>query len=102
MSFLKRLFGSRGGSGSRDQGIYVYIKIRRSGEVVRLRINKLNDLSRNDDGQLFVRKLVMGTRSFERVEAMLYFDDSYHLKDAELVGGELAAEADYLAQQDVS
>lgn len=97
MSFLKKLFGK--GGESRDDGIYLYVKIRRSGEIVRVRVHKLNELSRNDEGQLFVRKLVMGTRSFERVEAEFYFDDSYRLTGAELTGGDMATEQDYLAQQ---
>lgn len=99
MSFLKKLFGKRGSVASRDDGIYLYVKIRRGGEIVRVRVHKLNELSRNDEGQLFVRKLVMGTRSFERVEAEFYFDDSYHLTRADLTGGEMVTEQDYLAQQ---
>ncbi len=98
MSFLKKLFGKRSVE-SRDDGIYLYVKIRRSGEIVRVRVHKLNELSRNDEGQLFVRKLVMGTRSFERVEAEFYFDDAYHLTRADLTGGEMVTEQDYLAQQ---
>lgn len=96
MSFLKKLFG---GPRPGDDAIYVYIKIRRTGEIAKLRIHKGNDLSRDDEGRLFVRKMVMGSRSFERVEATLYFDDSYHLQNAELVGGEISTEKEYLAHQ---
>lgn len=101
MSFLKRfvnaLMGS--GSGSSDSGIYVYIRMRRSGEIVRLRLHPGNELSRDDDGRLFVRKLVMGQRSFEQAEAQLYFDDRYNVMDADISGGELSDEASYQAQQ---
>lgn len=100
MDFLKKLLGGSGGSSHEDRGLYVYIKIRRSGEIVRLRVSKESELSQADDGRLFVRKQVMGTQSFERVDVTLYFDESYRLKDAEMVGGELSTKEAYLAQQD--
>jgi hypothetical protein len=104
MGFLKRIVeaftGGGGSSSSEDHGgEYVYIKIRRTGEIVQLRINKGNEISQDDDGQLFVRKLVMGQRSFERIEATIYFDSSYRVKDADLPGGELSDRDAYLAQQ---
>lgn len=99
MSFLKKLFGGSATPSSKDSGLYVYIKIRRSGEIIRVRIDRNNELSRDDDNKLFVRKQVMGTKSFERVDVTLYFDDNYKLLDAEMAGGELSDKEDYLAQE---
>ncbi|NJL93149.1 MAG: hypothetical protein HC915_05195 [Anaerolineae bacterium] len=105
MSFLKKLsqtlFGGSAGqpSGADSDGIYLYVRVKRTGEVVQVRLHRGNDLARDDDGQLFVRKVIMGTRSFERVEGTFFFNDRFQLINADLSGGELASEADYRAQQ---
>jgi hypothetical protein len=98
MGFLKKLLG--GGSGRQDDGIYAYIKLDRSGEIVRLRLTVGYEISRNDEGVFFTRKLVMGSRSFEKAEATLYFDDRYRITGADISGGELADESDWQAQED--
>jgi hypothetical protein len=100
MSFLKRLFGG-GGSAATPQGtVNVYVKVRRTGEVVPLRLRRGYDISEGDDGRLFARKTVMGKRSFERVEATIYFDKNNRVTEAELPGGELSDEGAYLEQQE--
>lgn len=103
MGFLKRIveaFTGGGSSAPEDRsGVYVYIKIRRTGEIVQIRLNKGNEISQDDDGRLFVRKLVMGQRSFERIEATIYFDSSYRVTEADLAGGELSDREAYSAQQ---
>lgn len=99
MSFFKKLVGAfTGGAGSQDRGVYVYIKIRRSGEIVRVRIDPINDVSADEDGQRFTRKLVMGSRSFEQVEATLYFDSNNRITSSDISGGELVSRQDYEAQ----
>ena len=101
MGFLKRitdLFSSDKASGDEDKGVYVYIKIRRSGEIVKLRLMPGYDISQDDNGYMFARKMVMGRRSFEQVEAELYFNNQYQLVNSELSGGEVSDEASYLAQ----
>jgi len=100
MGFLKKLFGGGGDSGGQDGGIYAYIKLNRSGEIVRLRLTVGYEISRDDDGVLFTRKLVMGSRTFEKAEATLYFDDQYRVTGADISGGELSDEAEWLAQQE--
>ena len=97
MGFLKKLFG--GGSQPSDSGIYVYIKLDRSGEIVRLRLTVGYEISRDDEGTYFTRKLVMGSRSFEKADATIYFDDQYNVSGADIDGGEISNEAEWLAQQ---
>jgi hypothetical protein len=99
MNLLKSLFGG-GSSGDDPNALYVYVKILRSGEVVRLRIHKGNDVSVNDEGERFVRKLVMGNQSFERVDATIYFDNQFRVTHADMPGGEIVTKAEYGAQQD--
>ena len=98
MGFLKKLLGG-GSSGGKDGGIYVYIRLNRSGEVVRLRLTVGYEISRDDDGVLFTRKLVMGSSSFEKAEATIYFDDNYNVTGADITGGDIANESDWLAQE---
>lgn len=98
MNLLKRLFG--GGSTSDTMIIYVYVRLLRSKEVLQVRLRRGYDISEDDEGRFFSRKLLMGTQSFDKVEATFYFSKNFQLSNAEFSGGaELAKEADYLAQQ---
>lgn len=101
MSFFKRLAQllTGGASSGDDKGIYVYVQLKRSREIVQLRLNRSYELSRDDDGRLFSRKLITGSRTFEQAEGTFYFDDRYALIDADLVGAELSDREAYLAQQ---
>ena len=101
MGFLKRLFG--GGdeqSGGDKDGMYFYVRAPRSGEVIRVRLHRYNDLSLMDDNtNYFARKIIMGTKGFERIEASFTFDKNRNLTSCELDQGELVEQADYDAYQ---
>ncbi|MCC6804113.1 MAG: hypothetical protein IT319_14620 [Anaerolineae bacterium] len=97
MQFLKRLFGGVGG-GDDSAGLYYYIRLKGSDEVVRVRINRNNDLSLADDGKTFwVHKMVMGTKGFQRAEVDLYFNQNRQLSSSEISGGDLVTAAEYEA-----
>jgi hypothetical protein len=101
MSFLKRFanFLFRDGASKPSDGIFAYVRIKRTGEVVRVRMMRGYDISQDDNGGFFSRKLVMGTRGFEQIDCTFYFDSSYHLVNTEVGrGGELATEEDYQKQ----
>lgn len=95
MDFLKKLLG--GGASSGDaKGLYYYVKPRGCDEVVRVRIDRNNDLSLSDDGKsYYVHKVVMGTKCFQRAEVEFYFNGSRQLTNSEVSGGEMVREADY-------
>ncbi len=104
MDFLKRLFG--GGGAARDTGgLYFYIRSRRSGEIIRLRLD-LNQLSPEYDGDrisgYYTHKTLVGQRSFERLEADFTFDASKRLLEKSVTGGEFVTQEDWLAQQEAS
>jgi hypothetical protein len=98
MGFLKKALdfltgGSAGGgqvAGDRN-GLYVYVRPRGCDEVVRVRINLMNDLSEADEGPgLFVHKVVRGVKCRQTVDVDLTFDDKRrliekHAKDGEFV-----------------
>ena len=100
MDFLRRLLG--GGGQGQDSGMYFYIRSRRSGEIIQVRLD-LNQLSPQYEGDRVVGyltiKTVVGQRSFERMEAEFHFDGNKHLADKSVSGGEFVTREDWLAQQ---
>lgn len=95
MNFLRKLFGGSSRSGDQD-ALYIYIRSARTGEVIRVRIHRYNDLSQNEEGEGYhVRKVVVGEKSFDRIEAHLNFDAKRRLTGGDVTGGELVDEAAY-------
>ena len=99
MDFLKRLFGGGGGgSGERDNAMYFYVRPRGCDEVVRMRVDRHNDISLADDMKTYyLRKLVRGQKCFNTVEVELFFDSNRNLADNKIQGGELLKREDYEA-----
>lgn len=98
MDFLKRLFGGGGGSRGDKDALYIYVRSDRTGEVIRVRIHLYNDLSLSEDGDgYYVRKVIVGEKSFDRIEAQLTFDNKRQLSGSQIYGGELVDEAAYEA-----
>ena len=100
MNILKKLLLGGGASGGDNDGVYFYIRAKRTGEVIQVRLNRFNDLSASDnESGYFTRKVIVGQRSFDRIEAEFYFDKNRSFVSAEVSGGELVDEADYEAYQ---
>ena len=97
MDFLRKLFSGGGGGSSGDSaGLYYYVRPKGCEEVVRVRINRNNDLSQGEDGKTFwVHKVVMGQKCFQRAELDLYFNGNRQLTNSEVSGGDLVKQADY-------
>jgi hypothetical protein len=83
--------------------MYFYVRASRTGEVIQVRLHRYNDLTLSDDEQnYFVRKLIVGHESFDRLEADFTFDKNRRLISCEVDGGEQvdrAAYDAYLAQE---
>jgi hypothetical protein len=103
MDFLKRfgkMLTASGPSTSSDSGLYYYIRCHRCGEVIKVRVNPMNDLSHNDDNtQRFTRKTIVGRRCYNRIEALFTYDNDSKLIDTEISGGKLVTVEDYEADQ---
>jgi hypothetical protein len=103
MGFLKRLTQIFAGAPqlSGDAGLYYYLKCNRCGEVIRVRINPMNDLSQRDgeDGY-YVRKVIVGQRCYNRIEAEFTYDNNRKLQNSDISGGTLADKAAYDADQE--
>ena len=96
MNFLKQLagmFSPKPGVSGGDPGLYYYVKCLRCGEVIRFRINPMNDLSLTDGGDYYVRKVIVGRRCYNRIEAQLTYSAGSNanrkLINSEVSGGEL-------------
>lgn len=102
MEFFKRLFGGGAPRPAGDAaGEYFYIHLDGCDEMVRVRIDRNNDLSLADDNQtLFVRKSVRG-KSYKCRPAELEatFDANRRLQQIQVTGGRLVTQAEYDAWQ---
>jgi gamma-glutamylcyclotransferase (GGCT)/AIG2-like uncharacterized protein YtfP len=95
VGFLRKLLGGGGQSGDKD-GMYFYVRSAGSGEVIKIRLHRFNDLSQVEGEQgYYVRKVIVGEQSFERIEAEFYFDQQRKFTHADVSGGTLVEEADY-------
>jgi hypothetical protein len=105
MDFLKRLLGGgQSGPGRDKDGMYFYIRNEQTGETVQVRLHRYNDLSLADDGQNYrVRKVIVGEKSFHRLEAEFTFDKNRSLVGCDVEGGQLVdrkAYETYLAERE--
>ena len=87
MDFLKKMF--RGGGNSSSTNFYTFSVICDCcGETIVGKVNLNNDLSLDDEGGYFVRKVLMGGgRCFQQIEVSLKFDASRGLLDKQVSGG---------------
>ena len=87
MGFFKKIFGGETSSSSSD--FYTFaVKCDRCGEIIEGKINLNNDLSLDDEGGYFVRKVLIGNqRCFQKIEATFNFDASRQLQEKQISGG---------------
>lgn len=98
MGFLRKLFGGGGSASGDKDGIYLYVKSNTTGEVVQIRLHRYNDLSPSEGyDSYFARKMIVGRRGLDRMEAEFSFDKKRQLTDANIQGGILVDRADYEA-----
>jgi hypothetical protein len=98
MSFLRRLFGGGDRSGD-DRGLHLYIKCRRCGAPVHVRLDLSNDLSAEygDDAAegYHVIKEVMDDRCFRLMRAELQFDARRRELSRTIEGGDFISAEEY-------
>lgn len=101
MNFIKNLFGGSGNSNaSGDRGVYFYVQPKRCEEIVKIRIDPMNDLSARDDSDGYVvRKMVSATRCPFQAEITVYFDKSRNAQSVSVENGADVTEAEFEAWQ---
>lgn len=96
MNFLKNLFGGGSQTPVDRNGMYIYVQPKRCEEIVEVRINLMNDLSRKDEGNgYFVRKMVSATRCPFQAEVTIEFDNQRNVISQEAENGEIVDAAAY-------
>lgn len=96
MNFLKNLFGGAGAP--QDDALYVYVQPKMCKEIVRVRIDMKNQLSRTDDETgYFVRKTARGQRCPFAAEMTLRFDGTRRLIEKTIENGSFVTEEEYCA-----
>ncbi len=98
---LQRLF-SGGGNNSNQRTSFFYVQVYKApnrpsdgDEVVEIRVDLINDLSLDDEGGYFSRKVAVGPKTFKQAELLLYYDANRKLRGTEVGNGELVGRADY-------
>jgi len=99
VNFLKRLSGLFAGRAqdSEDSSFWIAVQCDHCAEVIRTRIDLINDLSAEyGEGEsvttYFCRKVLIGRqRCFRPIEVMLTFDANRKLIDRQITGGKFVA-----------
>ena len=102
MGFLKRLFGgqTKEGHGDDPNALVYYVKGKKCGAITRVRIDKYNDLSLDDDGDNYVvRKGVVDNVCYGSVEIELRFDANRNELSRDIQGGTFVTREEYEADQ---
>jgi hypothetical protein len=100
MNLLKRLFGSgQTGNQSDTHGLLYYVKGSQCGAITRVRIDKRNDLSRNEEDVFYVRKVIVDSECYGKVEIELTFDDAYRERSRVINGGSFVTSDEWQAYQ---
>ncbi len=102
LNSLKALFADGGERKPEDAGAWFYVRCRRCGEIIRVRVDMRNDPSEDDSGQFVVHKMLVGgsRRCFDRLEMTLTFDANRRLRSQAVTGGDFVSADDYAAQKD--
>lgn len=95
MNLIQRLLGKAPASGGDGTGMFYYVRGRKCGAITRVRIDKRNELSRDDDDNFIVRKGVVDSVCYGVVEIELRFDQNYREIGRTITGGEFVTEKDY-------
>jgi hypothetical protein len=102
MGFLKRLFGGqpKGGQDADSNALVYYVKGRKCGAITRVRVDRYNDLSLDDDGESYVvRKGIVDNVCYGTVDIEIHFDPNRAEVSRQATGGEFVAREEWEAWQ---
>ena len=100
MGFLKKLaqfLVGPGGSTTDPYGIHFYVKCDHCGDVVHVRADRRNDLTRvyGSEGSFLWKKEIIDGRCFRMIEAEVVFDSQYRPVSQEITGGHFVTQQEY-------
>ncbi len=98
---LRGLFGGESGAERDGRALWLYVRPHRCDDVLRIRIDMMNDLSQRDDGEGYhVRKLASSANyRCNQVELELVFDRRRRIEGREARGGVFVEREDWEAWQ---
>lgn len=98
MGFLKKLFG--GQSAPADDGLYFYVRCGNCERVLRIRVNKKNDLLSDwDRGGYTLTKEMMDDKCFRLMRAEIAFDQNFNITSQTIEGGQFITREEYEASK---
>jgi hypothetical protein len=100
MDFFRGLFGG----GSRDDGVYLYVKCNKCAEITRVRISRsseMRQLFEESDGRsgYAVRKVVVDSKCFRPIEVNLIYDSGRREVSRDVDGGQIVDRSLWEAQR---
>ena len=99
MNFLRRLFGGSGRSSS-DGAIHLYVRCKRCGAPVHVRVDPRNDLlieysDEDDTAGYRLIKEIMDSRCFRLMRAEIEYDHGRHELNRQIEGGTFITKDEY-------
>jgi hypothetical protein len=101
MNIFKKLFGGApkdSAASEEDNALIYYVKGSKCGAITRVRIDKRNDLSRDDEDMLYVRKVIVDSKCYGQVEVEMRFDEAFHELSRTIIGGSFVGRDEWEAQ----
>ena len=101
MGFLKKLGALFSAPSGDKRSLWLYVKCDKCGEILKGRVDLLNDLSIQYDesgraSSYYCRNVFVGSnRCYRPIEVELTFDKNRRLLNEEITGGEFASEEDF-------
>jgi hypothetical protein len=91
---------TRGAQSEGDtHALLYYVKGHKCGAITRVRVDKRNDLSLDDEGRRFVRKIAVDNVCYGQVEIEITLDAQYREVERRISGGEFVDHAAWVAAQ---
>lgn len=95
---LTALFGGSGGGG--DDAVHIYVECGRCKARVHVRLDTRHDLSRQEDGNYYVRKEIMDSKCFRLMIAELALDSAFRIQRQGIEGGRFLTKEEFEASPD--
>ncbi|NLM42290.1 MAG: hypothetical protein GX199_08300 [Firmicutes bacterium] len=110
MGFLSKLFAPARGPKSQTGyvkregkgAIWIYVQCDKCGEKIPVRLRTTSELQRREGpdaelgpGMFFVKKTVVGSKCYQRIEVAVEFDAKYDVVESKVTKGKLITYQDY-------
>lgn len=108
MSFLAKLFKGKPqaekGYTTKDgaHGVWIYLQCNKCAEKIAVRLRTTSEIQKREGpdadlgpGEMFVHKTIVGSKCYQRIEAVVDFDAKYNVVASQVQNGKLITAAEY-------